>query len=120
MKREARREYFAAHNPSRTWHWSQTFSGTAVIEIHLDCIPAPVGIMWIRLVGNSTVEILGVYVSSHLRRCGIGSGLIDYVIELWEPKKFITASATALGRHLLLSKGFGKLPNGDWEMTVKP
>jgi GNAT superfamily N-acetyltransferase len=115
-----RRPYILRHNPRRTWYWSQTFDGTMVFETSICSVAAPVAIMWVQNVGNTTIDILGMYVGEALRRAGLGRELLDYAIEqLPHVDTVMTQSGTNLGVRFMDAYGFKRQKNGDWIYKVK-
>jgi len=120
MTVQKRRDYVASHGLQHTWYWSLTNRGTTVFEASLNSMPFPVAIMWTNQVGNTTMEVLGMYVLESLRRAGLGRGLLDYsmVVET-KVDCIMTQSGTRLGADFMDRYGFKQQKNGDWTYKVK-
>ena len=107
----------------RQFHFGNTrLPGCEEIHLCVECLPWPVGMVWYRWVGNSTIETLHSYVFERLRRCGIRTALHESLIQSYpQATRFITASGSKDGGEAWLkATGFKKnRRTGDWEFVVK-
>ena len=81
--------------------------GTYAITASIPIQPHPMGIVWIRFPGNTTIETLGSFVDSRVRRCGIRTAIHNWMLTQWpEVQRVITTSGTDYGQAWLKATGF--------------
>ena len=113
-----------ARDPTkRQFWWGETkIPGSSEIHVCVPSLPWPVGMVWYRWVGNSTIETLHSYVFERLRRCGLRTAMHESLILAYPTlKRIITASGSkAGGEAWLKASGFKRnRQTGDWEFAVK-
>lgn len=100
-----------------SWHYEPGCPGTVAVVATIPSMPLPMGIVWIRFPGNHTIETLGSFVDSRVRRCGVRTAIHRFMLSTWpEVRKVITTSGTDYGLPWMKATGFRfRETTGDWE-----
>ena len=92
--------------------------GVQVLEITVPCLPSPLGAVWYRFVGNTTIEVLNSFVREDYRRNGLRTAMHLYLSAYKNVDRIITQTGTSDGQAWMKATGFKKQANGDWTIRV--
>lgn len=113
-----------ARDPAkRQFHFGETnVPGCCTLAVCIPSMPMPLGTVWFRFVGNSTIEILWSYVVDPVRRCGLRTALHETLLSSYPTvRRVMSANGTDDGgRAWLKAMGFQRAAaTGDWELSIK-
>jgi hypothetical protein len=99
---------------------NSSIPGTLSLEVTHQDMSMPIGILWYKWVGNTTLEILYSFIIEDGRRCGVRTFMHKVLIDAYpSANKIITASGNKFSKPWLIKTGFKENKDGDWVYQIK-
>lgn len=109
----------ARENLLMTGDYLKAFPGTYQITALVPEMPQPLGAVWIRFEGDTTISVLNSWVFEPVRRCGVRSAMHRHMLAIFPScDRVVTGLSTLDGRAWMQANGYTRTKDG-WELIVQ-